>query len=99
VFPPLTASNLAGDRQTMVMVESDLRSRRVPATLVEPEEVAAMVLDGLRRERFFVRAGRPESKAIYAGKITEEFFEWNETIIRGRAEAQLADGRPDAYIW
>jgi NAD(P)-dependent dehydrogenase (short-subunit alcohol dehydrogenase family) len=99
VFPPLTASNLAGDRQTMVMVESDLRSRRVPATLVEPEEVAAMVLDGLRRERFFVWAGRPESKAIYAGKITEEFFEWNETIIRGRAEAQLADGRPDAYIW
>jgi NAD(P)-dependent dehydrogenase (short-subunit alcohol dehydrogenase family) len=99
VFPPLTASNLAGDRQTMVLVESGLRSRGVPATLVEPEEVAAMVLDGLRRERFFIRAGRQESKAIYSGKITEEYFEWNEPIIRGRAEAQLADGSPDAYIW
>jgi NAD(P)-dependent dehydrogenase (short-subunit alcohol dehydrogenase family) len=99
VFPPLTATNLAGNPETMRLVESQLQARGIPTTLVEPDEVATMVLDGLQRGRFFIRVGREEAKAIYGGRITEEFFEWNERIVRGRAEAQLSDGGPEGYLW
>jgi NAD(P)-dependent dehydrogenase (short-subunit alcohol dehydrogenase family) len=99
VFPPLTASNLAGDPATMKMVESHMQSQGLPVTMVEPEQVAAMVLDGVRRGRFFIRAGPAESKAFYDGRITEEYFEWSDRVLRGRAEAQLADSTPEAYLW
>jgi hypothetical protein len=35
----------------------------------------------------------------FDGAISSDCFEWNERMIRGRAEAVLADGVPDAYLW
>jgi NAD(P)-dependent dehydrogenase (short-subunit alcohol dehydrogenase family) len=45
VLPPLARTNLAGDPATMHPVEQGLRAAGVPAVLVEPEELAALVLD------------------------------------------------------
>lgn len=100
VFPPLTATRLAGDDPaTMQGVEMYLRSSGVPATLVQPEQVAAMILDGIRHGRFFIGANERVSKECYDGAISPEYFQWSEKIIRGRSEAQLSDGKPDAYLW
>ena len=51
------------------------------------------------RGRFFFRVGERESNECFDGAITTEFLAWNEEMIRGRAEAVLAAGAPDAYLW
>jgi len=99
VFPPLTATNLAGSPENMKAVEAQLKASGVDTTLVQPEEVAEMIVDGVQRRRFFIRAGAAENTAWFGGRITEEFREWNAGKVRGRAEAQLSDGAPDAYLW
>jgi NAD(P)-dependent dehydrogenase (short-subunit alcohol dehydrogenase family) len=99
VFPPLTATNLAGNPETMKAVEAQLKATGVDVTLVEPESVAEMVLDGIKRGRFFIRAGAAENAAFFDGRITPGFLDWNARVVRARADAQLSDGTPDAYIW
>ena len=99
LFPPLTATNLSGSPEMMKNVEAMLQSEGVPATLVPPENVAHLVLDGIRRERFFVRANASESKEWFAGAISDDYLTWNAAMVRGRAEAISADGTPDAYLW
>jgi NAD(P)-dependent dehydrogenase (short-subunit alcohol dehydrogenase family) len=100
VFPPLTATHLAGEPENMKFIEAHLRSQGVPAALVEPDAVGAMVVDGIKRGRFFIRPGADQSKAFFDGLITDDYLAWNERIIRGRGEAQVAaDGRPDGYLW
>jgi hypothetical protein len=99
VFPPLTATNLAGDPAVMKDVEAMLRSHGVLATLVEPDQVAALVLDGIRRQRFFIRVGVTESTALFDGTISGEYLAWNQAVVRARPDAQLGDGTPDGYLW
>jgi NAD(P)-dependent dehydrogenase (short-subunit alcohol dehydrogenase family) len=98
-FPPLAATNLAGSPEAMQGVEAMLRGQGIPTTLVQPEGVAKLVIDGIRRDRFFFRVGARESKECFDGAIGDDFLAWNEQMIRGRAEAVLADGTPDAYLW
>ena len=98
-FPPLTATRLSGDPANMKFVEQFLQSQGVPAVVVEPEPVAEMILDGIRRGRFFIRLGAEENKRIFNSSQPAEYFDWSERVIRGRAEAQLADGAPDGYLW
>jgi NAD(P)-dependent dehydrogenase (short-subunit alcohol dehydrogenase family) len=97
--PPLTRTNLPGDVSYMPIVEEMLRNKGIPATLVEPDQVAQLVLDGIRNDRFFIMVDEPRSKALFNGAISEDFLQWTERVIRGRAEAQLGDGLPDAYLW
>jgi NAD(P)-dependent dehydrogenase (short-subunit alcohol dehydrogenase family) len=99
VFPPLTATRLAGDPAVMKFVEDQLQASGVPAALVQPEQVAEMIVDGIEKGRFFINANKDVNERIYGGAMTPEFFEWNERVIRGRSEQQLADGTPDSYLW
>ena len=99
VFPPLTATNLSGGPDVMKFVESHLQSTGVPAVLVQPEGVADMIVDGIRSGRFFVRMGKRENETFFGGVHGDEYFDWGERIIRGRAEQQLGDGKPDSYLW
>jgi NAD(P)-dependent dehydrogenase (short-subunit alcohol dehydrogenase family) len=98
-FPPLTATRLSGDPANMKYVQQFLQSQGVPAVVVEPQPVAEMILDGIKRDRFFIRLGAEENKQIFNRSQPPEYFEWSERVIRGRAEAQLADGAPDGYLW
>jgi NAD(P)-dependent dehydrogenase (short-subunit alcohol dehydrogenase family) len=99
-FPPLTATRLGGgDPANMKHVEHLLQSQGVPTVLVEPGPVAEMILDGIKRNRFFIRMGTEENKKIFNGSQPPEHFDWNTRMIRGRAEAQLADATPDEYLW
>jgi hypothetical protein len=87
---------LNGDMQS---VEQYLQSQGVPTALVEPGPVAAMIVDGIKRGRFFIRMGRDDDQQFFGGSQPADFFAWNERMIRGRAEAQLTDGAPGAYLW
>jgi NAD(P)-dependent dehydrogenase (short-subunit alcohol dehydrogenase family) len=98
VFPPLTDTQLSGGT-TAKQVEGLLNSRGVPAALVQPEQVAELILDGLRRDRFFIRTGPAENASYFNSAMSSEFFAWSERVIRGRAEAQMNDSGPDAYLW
>ena len=98
LFPPLTATNLMGGPEAMKGVETYLRNRGVPAILVQPEQVAELLLDGVKRERFFLRVGRSESSRLFDGQFDDDYFQWSEHLIRGRAEAVIADGKPDGYL-
>jgi NAD(P)-dependent dehydrogenase (short-subunit alcohol dehydrogenase family) len=97
--PPLTATNLAGDPSYMPIVEQVLQNKGVPATLVDPDQVAQLVVDGIRRERFFIRVDEERSTAFFDGAISAKYLKWNERMIRGRADAQLSGGPPDPYLW
>jgi NAD(P)-dependent dehydrogenase (short-subunit alcohol dehydrogenase family) len=99
VFPPLTATGLNGDPANMKFVEQYLQSQGVPTAVVDPEPVAAMIVDGIKRGRFFIRMGAAEDEKFFGGSQPADFFGWNERMIRGRAEAQLADGDPGKYLW
>lgn len=99
VFPPLTETNLAGNPETMKFVEGHLQSTGVPAVLVQPAGVAAMIVDGIKRDRFFIRVDRKENDQFFEGAHGDEYFGWNERMIRGRSEQQLGDGAPDPYLW
>jgi NAD(P)-dependent dehydrogenase (short-subunit alcohol dehydrogenase family) len=99
VFPPLTATRLSGDPANMKFVEQFLNSQGVPAVVVQPEPVAEMIVDGIKRDRFFIRLREEENKRIFGGSQPLEYFDWSERVIRGRAQAQLTDGRPDDYLW
>ncbi|SEP19442.1 SDR family NAD(P)-dependent oxidoreductase [Trujillonella endophytica] len=94
LFPPLTASSMGNPQ-----VEAWLRGNGVPATLMQPEDVAELLLDGVRRGRFYIRIGREQSASLYNGAVSDDFFEWNERVIRSRAEAQISDGTPEGHLW
>lgn len=100
VLPPLTATKLAGDDPNILKyVEGHLQSTGVPAVLVQPEQVAAMVVDGIEKDDFWIRAKRSNAQSVYDGAIGEEFFQWNDKVVRARGEAQIADAGPDSYLW
>jgi len=58
-----------------------------------------MIVDGIKRGRFSIRMGRNEDQQFFGRSQPAEFFDWNEQMIRGRAEAQLGDGTPTSYLW
>lgn len=100
VLPPLTATRLAGDDPAVLkFVEGHLNSTGVPAVLVQPEQVAAMVVDGIEQDDFWIRAKRRNAENVYGGDIGGAFFDWNDKVVRARGEAQVADEAPDAYLW
>jgi hypothetical protein len=76
-----------------------LRDNGVPTTLMQPEDVAELLLDGLRRGRFYIRINQTENETLFHDRLDPAFFEWNERITRGRAEAQIADTAPDGHLW
>ena len=99
LFPPLTETNIAGDISVMTSVEAHLRASGVPATMVRPDQVAAMAVEGIQRGDFFIRPRRDDSLRYLGDALTGEFFDWNEGMIRGRAEAAIEGLPPDGYLW
>jgi NAD(P)-dependent dehydrogenase (short-subunit alcohol dehydrogenase family) len=99
LLPPLTATNIAGDVAQMHSVEARLRASGIPATVVQPHQVALMALDGVKRGRFFIRPIQSDSAQFFDGALADDFFEWNERMIRGRAMAAINGTAPNGYLW
>lgn len=98
VFPPLTRTNLGGDPSIMAMVQQGLESYGVAAVLAEPEEVAVTVVEALQSGSFWAHHDHDADKRLTNGRFRAD-IEWQDDIIRQRAEAIINRTSPDPYLW
>lgn len=98
LFPPLTKSGLAGDPEFMPFVQQGLEKGGVPAVLAEPEEVAVTVLEAVESGNFWARHDREADTRLSEGRFTP-VIEWEEQVLRDRADAIINRTEPDPYLW
>lgn len=98
VFPPLTKTNLAGDPEIMPLVQQGLEASGVPAVLAEPEEVAVTVLEAILSGSFWARSDHEADERLSGGRFAAD-IDWQEAIIRHRADAIVRRDPPDSYLW
>ena len=93
VFPTLTRSNMGSEP-----VEAMLRQSGVPAVLAEPEELANVIVEGIKEGRFYLRPDRDDDKKYFGGKLAPS-LDWQDQMIRNKADAIIKGTNPDSYIW
>ena len=98
-FPLLTATNIGGNPRMMHVASEQQRARGLPTVLVQADQVAGMIVDGIKQGRFFITMRKQDNDAFFGGAHSDDFFAWREKMVRGRSEAQLNNGTPDSYIW
>jgi NAD(P)-dependent dehydrogenase (short-subunit alcohol dehydrogenase family) len=98
VFPPLTRSGLAGDPAFMEFVQQGLAKGGVPAVLAEPEEVAVTVLEAIETGSFFAHHGHAADQRLSGGRYAA-VIDWEDQVIRDRADALINRTAPDSYLW
>lgn len=99
VVPPLTRTNLAGDDLSIwEHVAAGLTKQGLPAAVIEPEAVAALVVEGLERELFWIEADTEQDERLYGGRNRANIERVHE-IIRAKADAMVDHQPPDAYLW
>jgi NAD(P)-dependent dehydrogenase (short-subunit alcohol dehydrogenase family) len=98
VAPPLARTNLAGDPAIMDHIDRQLQSVGVPPGLVEPEQVAELVLDAIVNQRFWASVTPDTVLRVLGGKLSD-LAGWQAKMARERAESFATGGEPDAYIW
>ncbi len=75
-----------------------LAANQIPMALAEPEEVAQVVLDAIQHDRFWAHFDHQHDPTIFGGRMGP-LIEWQNNVIRARADAIINRGRPDAYLW
>jgi NAD(P)-dependent dehydrogenase (short-subunit alcohol dehydrogenase family) len=99
VVPPLTRTNLAGDDLSIWgHVVDGLATRGIPAALIEPEELAQVIVEGLEQRAFWIEAGFDEDARLFGGRNHDTIVR-NHEIIRAKAEAMIEHSAPDPYLW
>jgi len=98
VCPPLTRSNLAGAPAAMDFVAQGLEASGIPTVLVEPEDVAAFTLEAIREETFWVHPTHEQDERITQGALKSQ-IDWQDEIVRARADAIIRRSAPDPYLW
>ncbi len=99
VVPPLTRTNLAGDDTSIWdHVVTGLAKRGIPAALIEPEELAQVIVEGLERGAFWIEAGVDEDARYFGGRNRATIAR-NHEIIRAKADAMIGHLAPDGYLW
>ena len=93
VFPPLTRSNMGSEA-----VEGYLQSSGVPAVLAEPEELAQVVLEGIKNDKFFINPDHDQDKRFFGGKLKPN-TDWQVEMIMAKANAMVNRTTPDGYLW
>ena len=69
VVPPLTRTNLAGDDLSIWgHVVDGLANRGIPAALIEPEELAQVIVEGLERRAFWIEADYDQDVRYFGGR-------------------------------
>jgi NAD(P)-dependent dehydrogenase (short-subunit alcohol dehydrogenase family) len=99
VVPPLTRTNLAGDDTSIWdHVVTGLAKRGIPAALIEPEELAEVIVEGLERRAFWIEAGVDEDARYFEGRNRATIAR-NHEIIRAKSDAMIGHLAPDGYLW
>jgi NAD(P)-dependent dehydrogenase (short-subunit alcohol dehydrogenase family) len=98
VFPPLTRSGLAGDPTFMEYVRQGLVKGGVAAVLAEPEEVALTVLETVENGSFWAHHDHAADERLSGGRFAAD-IDWQDQIVRNRADALINRTSPDPYLW
>jgi NAD(P)-dependent dehydrogenase (short-subunit alcohol dehydrogenase family) len=99
VVPPLTRTNLVGDDLSVWdAVEAALSRNGRPPALVEPEEFARVLVDGIEADRFWIEATEEDDARYFAGRYAGAIRR-SRKLIRAKAEAVADHGLPDSYLW
>lgn len=98
VLPPLTKTGLAGDPEIMPHVQKYLEGSGVSAVLAEPEEVAVTVVEAIESDSFWAHHDHEADSRLYGGKFAAD-IDWQNEIIRQRADAIIDRSAPDPYLW
>ena len=99
VVPPLTRTNLAGDDLSIWgHVVDGLANRGIPAALIEPEELAQVIVEGLERRAFWIEADFDQDARYFGGRNRDTIAR-NHEIIAAKADAMVNHTAPDGYLW
>jgi NAD(P)-dependent dehydrogenase (short-subunit alcohol dehydrogenase family) len=99
VLPPLTRTNLVGDDlEVWSEVERMLaRSRRGPV-LIEPDQVAEVILEGIRDRSFWIEATGEQNDRLFRGRDAGAGRR-KEVLVGAKHDAMLHHTNPDRYLW
>lgn len=98
VVPPLVRTNLAGDDMSVwEQVEASLQKAGGPS-LIEPEDFARVVLDGIEQERFWIEGSMEDDERYFAGRLGSTVERTRKTIA-AKARAMSDHEPPDRYLW
>ncbi len=99
VMPPLTRTHLAGDDMNVwERVEKQLSGRPGAPALIEPEEFAEVVLEGVRDRLFWIETTEDQNARFYGGRDAGGPRR-RQHLINARAKAMLERAAPDSYLW
>jgi NAD(P)-dependent dehydrogenase (short-subunit alcohol dehydrogenase family) len=99
VVPPLTRTNLVGDDLSVwEMVEAGLRSSGSKATLIEPEEFAPVVAEGIEHEHFWIEVDLEQDERLLGGRAAPMIEQMRRTV-QAKATAMIEHRPPDGYLW
>jgi NAD(P)-dependent dehydrogenase (short-subunit alcohol dehydrogenase family) len=99
VIPPLTRTNLAGDDLSIWgRVVDGLATRGIPAALIEPEELAEVIVECLAQRAFWIEADLDQDARYFGGRNRDTIAR-NHEIIRAKANAMIGHTPPDTYLW
>jgi NAD(P)-dependent dehydrogenase (short-subunit alcohol dehydrogenase family) len=98
VLPPLTKTNLAGDPEFMPLVQHGLENGGVVTVLAEPEEVAETVIEAIRNDSFWAHHDHEADERLCQGKFAGD-IDWQDEVVRNRAESLITRSAPDSYLW
>jgi NAD(P)-dependent dehydrogenase (short-subunit alcohol dehydrogenase family) len=99
VMPPLTRTNLAGDDMAVwERVEKQLSGRPGAPALIEPEEFAEVILEGICDRVFWIETTEDQNARFYGGRDAGGPRR-RQHLINARAKAMLERAAPDSYLW
>lgn len=99
VVPPLTRTNLAGDDLGIwQQIEAGLAGRPGAPALIEPEEFAEVVLEGIRDRTFWIETTPDQNERFFSGRDAGADVRRTH-LIRARAESMIERQPPDRYLW
>jgi NAD(P)-dependent dehydrogenase (short-subunit alcohol dehydrogenase family) len=99
VLPPLVRTNLAGDDPSVFdNISKQLSGSGRSIALIEPEEFAEVVLEGIRERRFWLEADEDQNQRIFGGRNGDTITR-GHTLIQRQADAMIAHTAPDRYLW
>ncbi len=99
ILPPLTRTNLAGDDMSIwESVEKSLSQGKEPGGLIEPEEFAHVIVDGIEQDRFWIESTEADDERYYGGRYRYSLRR-SRKMIQARAQAMTEHTPPDPYLW
>ncbi len=99
VLPPLVRTNLAGDDPGVFdSISAKLSAGGRSIALIEPEEFAEVVLEGIRERRFWIEADADQNERLFGGRNGDTITR-GHTLIQRKADAMIAHTPPDRYLW